>query len=131
MYDASQLKEDNLLYGAIDSEYPDSLVNSDKSEILPKLFRGSIDGAVRNVNGVLLSENVMNYKGFPGREVRIDYNKGQAIIKMRLLLVHNKMIILQTITETSKDGNNASLHFLNSFQLKNWFYRLLTCILNK
>src|SRR6187399_2489601 len=38
MYDASKDNDDNFLYGLVTSEYPDSLVNSSKTEILSTFF---------------------------------------------------------------------------------------------
>jgi hypothetical protein len=103
---------------SITSEYPDSLINSGKTELLPQFFRNSIDGAVRNVQGKLLSEKNITINGFPGREVRVDYQNGTAIIKMDFYLVHNEMIMLQTITEPSKENNASELKFYASFKLK-------------
>lgn len=118
MYDGSKDNDENFLYGIITTEYPDSLINSDKKEKLAAFFRGSVDGAVKNVQGKLLSEKDIEMNGFPGREARVDFQNGLAIILMRSYLVHNKMYILQTITETKKEGNASVLKFYNSFKLK-------------
>ena len=118
MVDASKGGDDNLVYMSITSEYPDSLINSGKTDILPAFFRNSIDGAVKNVQGKLLSEKNIEIEGFPGREVRVDYQQGAAIIKMDFYLVHNEMIILQTITEPAKENNASELKFYHSLRLK-------------
>ncbi len=118
MYDGSKDNDDNFLYGLITSEYPDSLINSGKTEILSTFFRNSIDGTVKNVQGKLLSEKSIEINGFHGREVKVDFQNGLAIIKMRMYLVQNKMIILQTITETSRDNNPPVSKFHDTFKLK-------------
>lgn len=119
MYDASgDEKEDNLIYGLFTTTYPDSIMNSDKKEILPKFFRGAIDGAVKNVQGKLLSEEEISLNDFPGREIRVDYRDGFAVIKMRCYLVHNVLYMIQTITLTEKEKNTSASYFLNSFKLK-------------
>ncbi len=119
MYDASgDEKEDNLIYGLFTTVYPDSIMNSDKKEILQKFFRGAIDGAVKNVQGKLLSEEEISLNDFPGREIRVDYREGLAVIKMRCYLVHNILYMIQTITLTEKEKNPSALFFLNSFKLK-------------
>jgi len=110
--------DDNLTYGLIESEYPDSLINSDKKDILERFFRGSLDGAVNNVHGKLLSEKPIEIDGFPGREARIDFRNGLAVVTMREYLVKNKLYILQTITETKKDLNKSIAKFMGSFKLK-------------
>lgn len=118
MVDASKGGDDNLVYMTITSEYPDSLINSGKTAILPAFFRNSIDGAVKNVQGKLLSEKNIEIEGFPGREVRVDYQQGAAIIKMDFYLVHNEMIILQTITVPAKENNASESKFYHSLRLK-------------
>jgi hypothetical protein len=118
MYEASNDADDNLVYSLMTLEYPDSLINSSKIEILPTLFRNAIDGGVKNVQGKLLTEKTIEINGFPGREVKVDYQNGLAIMKMRFYLIHNKMVVLQTITETSKENNLDALKFHDSFKLK-------------
>jgi hypothetical protein len=70
------------------------------------------------VHGKLLSEKIIQINGFPGREARIDFRDGLAVITMRAYLVKNKMYILQTITETKKDFNKSIGKFMDSFKLK-------------
>jgi len=111
--------EDNLAYIVNKTEYPDSIVNSDKKDILVGFFRNSIDGAVKNVQGKLLSETKIELSGYPGREIRIDFQNGLAVIKMRLYLVKNKMFLLETISETKKGFNKSIDKFMNSFELIN------------
>ena len=118
IYEGDKDNDENYVYGIITSDYPDSLINSDKKDILEKVFRGSIDGAVGNVQGKLLKESVIEKNGFPGREITVDFKDGMAIILMRMYLVHNRMYILQTITETSKASNASVVKFFNSFILK-------------
>jgi hypothetical protein len=118
IYDASKVKsESNLVYLANYTEYPDSAVNSGMKEKLKDIFRNSIDGAVSNVKGKLLSEKNVSIGGFEGREARIDFQDGMAVIRIRMFLVHNKMYMLETITETSKDNNASITKFMDSFKL--------------
>jgi hypothetical protein len=118
MYDASQGGTDsNLVYLVGFTEYPDSLVNSNMTELIPNFFRGSIDGAVKNVNGKILSETVIEINGYPGREVKIDFMEGQAIIMMRFYLVKNRLFMTEIATETSKVPNKSINRFFNSFKL--------------
>ena len=120
MYDASQKgKDDNLVYMVNYTEYPDTLISSEKTEILDDFFRNSIDGAVKNVHGELLSEKIIKIGEYPGREIKIDFKDGMAVIRMRSYLVNNKMYVLQTITETKKDFNKSITLFMDSFELLN------------
>lgn len=105
-------------YGLITSEYPDSIINSNKKEILSTFFRNSIDGSVKSSNGRLLTESEISLNGYPGRQVKIDYGNGQAFINMRLYLVQNKSIILQVIEPTNSTDSTNKLKFFNSIKLK-------------
>lgn len=118
IYNASKDTTDaNLTYGVLTTEYPDTLVHSDKKEILSNFFRSATDGAVKNVNGKLISEKEIELDGFPGRDIKIDL-KGFAVMRMKAFLVKNKLYMLQTITKTEKDGNQSVEKFMNSFKLK-------------
>jgi hypothetical protein len=118
MYDASQGGTDsNLVYLIGSTEFPDSIVNSNMTESVPNFFRGSIDGAVKNVNGKILSETVIEINGYPGREIKVDFMEGQAVIIMRFYLVRNKLLMIEVMTEISKVPNKSSDRFFNSFKL--------------
>lgn len=120
MLDASSSGTDeNLVYGIITTEYPDSIIDTNNPELLADMYRSAIDGAVANVKGKLLSETSITLAGkHGGKEVKVDYGEGMAFIKMRLFIIKNKMYILQTITLAEKDNNASINEFLNSFQLK-------------
>jgi hypothetical protein len=110
--------DDNLMYLINCTVFPDSIVNSNNTARHDGFFRGTIDGAVKKIGGKLISEKKISLQGdYPGREVQIDFNEGNAIIYMRLYLVNNKLFMLETITETAKAPNTSITRFLNSFQL--------------
>jgi hypothetical protein len=118
VYDASESGTDeNLVYLVSSTEYPDSLINSEKTEILPDLFKNTLEGILSNINGKLLSETVIDINGFPGREVKVDFMEGQAIIKIRIFLVKNILFMIETITETGKVPNKSIDRFMDSFKL--------------
>ena len=119
MYEVQdELKDDNYTYSITEIEYPDSVINSDKKDILDKFMRNCVDGSVNSVHGKLLTETVIQLNGFPGREFRIDIKDGFAVVTMRAYLVHNTMYILQIITNAKKDFNKSLGRFMNSFTLK-------------
>lgn len=117
-YDGSKDGDANLAYVFISSVYPDSLINSSKTKKLAAFFRGGIDGAVKNVHGRLISEREVTLNGFPGREAKVDYGNGVAIIFLRMFLVHNRSYFVQTISATGKEDNESAARFRKSFQLK-------------
>ena len=119
--DESENKNDsNLVYLTGSTVYPDSIVkiiNSDKTGVLNDFFRKSVDGTVTGSKGKLLSEKVIEIDNYPGREIKVDLMEGQAVIKMRLYLVKNKLYIIEIITETSKVPNTSIDRFIDSFKL--------------
>lgn len=118
MLDVSSIEgEDNLVYGVIQSVYPEGTIHSDSTEMLDSFFEGSVNGAVKNVRGELLSELIISLGKYPGREIKIDFQNGMAVIRMRMYLVENRTYILQTITATEKDFNKSITHFMDSFKL--------------
>lgn len=118
MYEVSKDKDDNFVYGAMFTDYPDSLINSDfDAEFVENFFTGAINGAVTNVNGELLKSDTCSYKHFPGRVIQIDYGNGQAIIEMKILLMKNRSYILQVISPFENPNNPSSKRFFDSFSL--------------
>lgn len=116
-YDATKSKKDqNMVYMINHTEYPAS-ITSENEDLLELFFKGAIKGAVSKINGKKLSEEEIDYKGYPGREVKIDYNDGAAVIKLRLFLVKNHLYMIQVITATDNDENSEMNKFLNSFDL--------------
>lgn len=115
---ADSAKDDNYVYSVIETNYPDSIINSNKIDLLDTFFRGAIDGAVKNVKGKLISETPGNIGKYPSRTIEIDYGNGMAIIKSLIILRENKLIMLQTITDTNTYPNESLDHFFSSLVLK-------------
>lgn len=120
MHNASNDETDeNLIYSVTSSEYPKEHIDSHlKHDNLNTFFKNAIDGMIKKVNGKLLSETKIKLDNYPGREVKIDFKDGLAIIKTRIYLVDNNVYFLQTITKTEKENNKLIEKFLNSFSIK-------------
>ncbi len=118
-YNASNVGEDNLAYILTETEYPDSLINSDNKDKLDAFFKNSIDGIANNFHGKLMSESKTEIKGFPGRQVKLGIQQGKSIINIRLYLVKNRMYMLEIITAADKDYNRSINKFMNSFEIMN------------
>lgn len=111
--------DNNLVYCMIETDNPEGVISSDdKKSAVDAYFRGAVDGAVKNLNGKIITESAIELDGYPGREVKIDYQEGVAVIKMRFYLVKTKMFGLQTITETKNDANKSIDRFMDSFTIK-------------
>ena len=118
MYKGIREKDDNLVYGFFSFVYPDSLFTSDNEQLLPKFFRNSIDSAVNRVKGKLLTEKEILMDGYPGREVRVDYGGGMAILHITVYLVWNRVMMIQTIAPSDKDNNPSAVRFHSSLKIR-------------
>jgi len=121
IYDATKSRtDDNLIYSATYAELQSADTITTDFKRTDALFKKAVKGAVKGLNGKLLSENTIYLNGgIPGREIRIDFKHGLAIVKMRIYVVKNKMYLIQIITETKKQYNLSVTRFMNSFQLLN------------
>lgn len=110
--------DDNILYMLNYTDYPTDIINSEMDETaLEKFFTGSVNGAVNNMEGELKSEKKIEILGNVGREIIINYLNGEAIMRMQIILVGNRMFTLQTIALAANDDNEAQKRFFNSFEL--------------
>ncbi len=116
MYDASAAQEDNLVYLAIYTDYPESYKSKSADEV-NTILNNSVDGAMNKVNGTLVSKTDIKKDGYPGKEYYIDFQNGAAEIHARAYLVKNRMYILETIYVTASKGNKSDERFMNSFVL--------------
>lgn len=107
----------NVLYASSFTDYPAGTIHSDSTEILTEFFNSSRDGGLAAIQGKLLTESVIELNGYPGREQRVDFKNGLAIIKYRHYLVKNRLYTLQVITLKTNNFNTSINKFLDSFRL--------------
>ena len=118
MLDLSKKDEDsNLIYLSSFAQYPDSLVHSDKKEQLVSFLKETVDGLVGSIDGEILSQKDVKIDSYQGKEVKINFQDGMALIRIRVYIVQNKVYMLQVITKTENDSNESISKFMNSFSL--------------
>lgn len=111
--------DSNLVYSLIETQYPEKFFQNTKdAAFLKGFFTGAIEGAVKNVNGKLLSEKDIKLGNVPGKEIKIDYANGVAVITVRLYLDNTRMYAMQTIALAGKENNLNAAKFHNSFEIK-------------
>ena len=118
MYDASAAKDDNLIYLACYIDYPDSYKSFSADE-MDVVLNSAVDGAVKNVQGKLLSKKNISKNGAPGKDFMIDFQDGSDIIHSQAYLVKNRMYLVETIYATANKGNKSDERFMNSFNFTN------------
>lgn len=108
---------DNLFYMVSYCDYPEGSVHADSTELLEEFFDVTVKEAAFSISGDLVYSNPWDWNGYPGRIWRVDYLKGEAIIKTRAFLVENRYYTLQTIMLKDKSLNPSSKRFFDSFYL--------------
>lgn len=111
--------DDNLVYLAGETLYPENTIHSDSTEIIIPFFRGGIDNIVSSFNGKLLVEEIISLGKYPGRRatIRVTIQDKPVVITLKMFLVKNKAYVIQVITNDNKKYNNSIPKFLNSFEL--------------
>jgi hypothetical protein len=111
-------KDSNLVYIIIDTDYPDSTVHSGKKEELNIFFNGATNGALSSSKGKLISQTEGTTGTYPHRILEIEFQEGLGMIRMKMILIKNKSIILQTITLKENYPNDSINRFFDSFKIK-------------
>jgi hypothetical protein len=105
----------NLVYMVIHSIYP---LNADDidTETAQQMLDGSVNGAVSNVGGKLISVEKITKEGVPGRQVKIEVQG--SFLYINLFLKGNVVYAVQTICSANSDGNPDIEKFLNSLKIQ-------------
>lgn len=107
----------NTFYGINITDYPDNVVDYKNKEDLDEFFKSSIAGSVKSVNGELVYEEIINFKGCPGRDYRVLIRNGTVTIRSKMIVVKNRVYTLTTITDKQNDFNKSISKFIDSFKL--------------
>ncbi len=107
--------DDNALYSIIRSDYPKEQFKDADDDYNATVLDGAVNGAVSNVQGKLVFDNVVKFNGYPGRSIKIAMQGG--FIYINAYLVENSMFISQVICLTNKDKNKSIQRFLDSFEI--------------
>lgn len=109
--------DDNLFYMVSYCDYPESIVISDSTEMVQEFFESTIETAAASVKGEVSYSADVKLDKFPGKQWRIAYLGGKAVIKTKAYLVKNRYYALQTIAWKEKSLNASSNRFFDSFKL--------------
>ena len=113
----SELEAENMIYMVINTKYPEKELNSNDKKGVTGFFRRAIDGAVDKTSGNLLSEKVITYGDYPGREIKIASQNGNLITKMRIYLIENNSFIIETTYKKERENNPSAMKFMDSFEI--------------
>lgn len=108
---------DNLFYMVSYCDYPANVVFADSVGLAEEFFQTTIESAVESVKGTVAYTSDIQLDKYPGKQWRIDYLDGKAVIKNRAYLVGNRYYSLQTIAYKEKSLNVDGTKFFDSFKL--------------
>lgn len=96
------------------ADFPAAVLRFDTNTLLD----GVVNGAVRNVQGTLLSQQPISLGGFPGRETRVQAPGGK-ILRYRTFLVKQRLyqIAVETTPAVEVNLTGSIQGFFNSFKL--------------
>jgi len=100
------------------SDYPPEIVNQTDPQVL---LDSSRDGAVSNLGGTVVSEEVIDLEGNPGRSLVINTEANQdqaATINSRIYLVDNRLYQILVVAPDNSADAEVSQSFLDSFDLQ-------------
>lgn len=109
--------DDNMVYIAMETRYPEGTVNTTNSYELNALYKKSIDASLTAVNGELISITDIDFNGKPGKEYKCYFSGGEALMVYRILYFDQKLYTIGVITLPSKDNNKAMKEFFKSFKI--------------
>ncbi|WP_299116963.1 hypothetical protein [uncultured Winogradskyella sp.] len=119
-YTLQSSNDANLVYMSSYTKYPNSFFPNklESSEKQNEVLDNSVDGAVTNTNGSLVSEKKIVFNGYRGRMIKIAL-EGDYIIQMKVVLVGIKLYLAQVIYQKEDEGNKNANRFFDSFELIN------------
>ena len=112
------IPDSNLVYGLSLTDYPPKYILQDSKTFIKGFFDSVVKGAVNGVKGKLIEEKDFSLKNYPGKELKIDYDNGTAIITMKIMLVKERVYALQTIALPGQEVNANAARFFNSFDFQ-------------
>ena len=110
-----KVKEDNMVYIAMETKYPSGVVDTGDTGALNSFYKKAIDGSLNSVNGELISINDVYYKDKPGKEYRCYFSEGKTLMVYRYFLINDNFYSFGVITLPEKDNNKGMTKFFDSF----------------
>jgi len=113
-----KVKEDNMVYIAMESKYPSGVFDLGDTDGLNNFYTKAIDGSLNAVNGELISINDVYYNDRPGKEYRCYFSEGKTLMVYRYFFIDDNFYSIGVITLPEKDKNKGMTKFFDSFGIK-------------
>ncbi|MFC1708464.1 hypothetical protein ACFL2J_00190 [Candidatus Omnitrophota bacterium] len=106
--------QNEFIYSISFVDYPGNLFAQKTAEGALDAAR---DGVIANVQGQLLSESPISFKGYLGRVVEFSATEGKSYAKARFFLVNQRLYHIMVTTATERKSSYDIRRFLDSFKL--------------
>jgi len=105
----------NIIYSVAHTAYKKDEYAKENPERDDLVLNSAVNGASKNVNGSILSNENFTLNGFPGKQSKIEIQGGY--IHLKLILVKHELYFVQVICSIDKDDNNDISRFFDSFDI--------------
>ncbi|HEB62146.1 MAG TPA: hypothetical protein ENI82_03245 [Bacteroidetes bacterium] len=118
-YVESKLNADpNQLYTLGFSDYPANSIHSDSTDKVDAFLQSSLEGALQNLKGKLISKKEITMNAYKGLDFEISFQEEAIVDHFQTYLVKNRLYVLQVITLATEKDNDWLEKFFSSFHLK-------------
>ncbi len=116
--DESKPGKGTIVYMVMYCDYPDSLMNSGMdTSILEGHLEKAINEIVTQGNSTLVLKEKAQINGYPGKKIRVEYEKGTRCMVMKMYVVKNRQYLVAVTTDKNADSPDATDRFFRSFRL--------------
>ena len=113
----NEAEAENLIYMVTYCDYPAGIIFADSIGLTDDFFHETMAAAAETVEGEIIYSADIQINDHPGKQWRIDYLDGGAIIKTKAFLVKNRYYSIQVVTTKERNLNSPANQFLDSFRL--------------
>ena len=111
-------EDSNTVYELLRMDYASNSLMNPTKKVTESLFDGVISSSLKQVNGKLLSEKNIAVNDYPGKEIRISFDKETKLITMRCYLAKAKVYTVEIVAPADKEINSNATTFFESFKIK-------------
>jgi hypothetical protein len=121
-----KLDAENRFYQVTYLDYPEGTFHPDSTELREIFYQTSMEGAAQSVQGKLMYSEDVNARSYltntdnqeiKGKIWRIDYNKGNSIMKSKAFLVGDRFYTISVAMIKARSRNLDAQKYLDSFKL--------------
>jgi hypothetical protein len=106
----------NGMYGVAVADMP--IPSNESPDKVQDRLDGAQAGAIRNINGTLISSTGIYLKGYPGREFSAAVTMPtQGQVRAKIFIVNRRMYQVMVLGTSAFANSEGANEFLNSFQL--------------